>query len=163
MPTYVMQSCVLSRGIYDEVDKMCRTFIWGDEENHRKVHLLSWEKLCKPKKEGGLGMRPTRDANTAFVMKGLWNFCPNPDSLWWSIMRSKYKCGWRGIPKIETKRKGSNYWNGLGAIWEDFRKLLIWDIGNGDNIRFWTKPWLSDNEVLTNYCIVSTYKPFCVL
>lgn len=126
----------MPRGTCDEIDKMCRAFIWGDEENHKKVNLLSWEKLCKPKKEGGLGLRSTRDANTAFLMKGLLNFCSNHESLWGSIMRSKYKCGWRGMPKMDTKRKGSNYWNGLGSTWEDFRKQLVWDLGNDENLRF---------------------------
>lgn len=51
MPTYVMQSCELPGGICDEVDKICRKFIWGDETDQRKIHLISWEKVCMPKKE----------------------------------------------------------------------------------------------------------------
>lgn len=68
-PTYVMQSSVLPRGTCDEVDKLCRQFIWGDEENHRTVHLIKWNTLCQPKEFGGLGLRSTRAANTAFILK----------------------------------------------------------------------------------------------
>lgn len=71
MPTYVMQSSVIPRGTCVEIDKLCRNFIWGDEENHRTVHLLKWDKLCKPKQCGGLGLRSTRATNNAFLMKGL--------------------------------------------------------------------------------------------
>lgn len=117
MSVYVMQSTVLPRGVYDEIAKLCRSFIWGDEENQRKVHLLSWEKLCKPKKEGGLGLRSTRTANSAFLMKTLWNFCNKSDSLWVTTIRSKYKCGWKEFPIINSKKKGSNFWNGQIQMW----------------------------------------------
>lgn len=66
MPTSVMESSVILRGACDEIDKLCRSFIWGDDESHRSVHPVSWEKICKPKREGGLGLRSTRVANSAF-------------------------------------------------------------------------------------------------
>lgn len=91
MPTYIMQTTVLPRGTCDEIDKLCRNFIWRDEENHRTVYLLSWDKICKPKVDGGLGLRSTREANTAYIMKGIWNFCSQSDSLWVSLLRNKYK------------------------------------------------------------------------
>lgn len=36
MPTYVMQSSVLPKGTCDEIEKLCRDFIWGDEVNQEK-------------------------------------------------------------------------------------------------------------------------------
>lgn len=38
MSIYVMQSCELPRGICDEVDKLCKSFNWGDEGNQRKLY-----------------------------------------------------------------------------------------------------------------------------
>lgn len=40
----------------------------SDEAGHKKVHFLSRDKLCRPKKECGLGLRSTRKANSAFLI-----------------------------------------------------------------------------------------------
>lgn len=45
MLAYVVQSCELPRNICDEIDKLCRAFIQGDEGSQRKVYLLNWEKI----------------------------------------------------------------------------------------------------------------------
>lgn len=124
MPIYVMQSTILPRSICDEIDKLCRGFIWGDDDQQRKVHLLSWGKICKPKENGGLGFRSTRIANSALIMKAIWNLCTKPEDLWCTIIRKKYKCGWSDFPSVDKKRKGSNFWNGIAGSWETFRNNL---------------------------------------
>lgn len=82
-----------------------KAFIWGDDDNHRSVHLIGWNNICKPKSIGGLGLRSTRVANTTLLMKGLWQFCSCPNTLWVSLLRNKYKCGWRDFPTMNSKRK----------------------------------------------------------
>lgn len=107
MPTYVMQACELLRGICDEVVKLYRNFIWGDEDNHRKSHLLNWDKMCLPKKDGGLGQ-------LCFPPKWLWDLYSNPHSLWGSLILHKYKHGRYGLPKVDPNKQGSNFSKSLG-------------------------------------------------
>lgn len=156
MPSYAMQASILPRGTCDEIDKLCRKFIWGDDDDHRAVHLISWNTLCKPKDMGCLGLRSTRETNTAFIMKGIWNLCSNPDKLWCSIIRGKYKCGWKVFPKMNLKRRGSSFWNGLNNHWGEFRNNLIWTVGNGEDIRFWHDYWLPNCDNLATYYNLNT-------
>lgn len=153
MPTYAMQSSMIPKTTCDEVDTLCKSFIWGDEDNHRKIHLVNWEKMLKPKVEGGLGMRSTRKANEAFMLKGLWQFYLEPNKLWCRILRNIYKCGEQDILIIYPKRKGSNFWNGLGHSLEEFRRNLHWTTGNGDSILFRFDNWVADCEPLHSYCL----------
>lgn len=39
------------------------------------MHSVSWDKICNPKKHGGLGLRKMRDVNQAFMMRVNWRFC----------------------------------------------------------------------------------------
>lgn len=93
-------------------------------------------------------MRSTRRANSTFMMKCFWEFCTNHNSLWGSIIRSKYKCGRSTFPKIDLTKKGSNFRNGLSVSWKDFRNLLIVDFGNEDDTLFWL-------GLITGFVIVS--------
>jgi len=53
--------------------------------------LVAWDKVCKPKKFGGLGLRKTGVVNTAFLAKLSWKFLTQPDNLWVKQMRPNTK------------------------------------------------------------------------
>lgn len=44
----------------------------GSTEDKRKLHLVSWGKIVKPKEEGGLGLQGARAKNIALVAKLNW-------------------------------------------------------------------------------------------
>ena len=56
IPTYVIQSNLLPNKVLEGVDRVNRNFLWGSAENKRKLHLVGWKKVTKPKEEGGLGL-----------------------------------------------------------------------------------------------------------
>ena len=36
---------------------MIRNFWWGQRKNEKKIAWLSWEKMCEPKANGGMGFK----------------------------------------------------------------------------------------------------------
>lgn len=71
----------------DEVDKACRSFLWGDSSDQRHMYLLSLDKICQSKVDGSLRLRHTRDVNDAFMMRVGWNICNSPNALWVSCYK----------------------------------------------------------------------------
>ncbi|XVE72950.1 hypothetical protein DITRI_Ditri11bG0078600 [Diplodiscus trichospermus] len=61
IPFFVMQTLKMPVALCQEIDKICRCFIWGHDGDTRKVHLVSWDTLCRPKEFGGLGIRQMRN------------------------------------------------------------------------------------------------------
>ena len=57
---YVMQGTLLPRKVFQSTNRISCNFIWGSTEVKRKMHLVSWEKITRPKKEGGLGLLVTK-------------------------------------------------------------------------------------------------------
>ncbi|OMO64495.1 reverse transcriptase [Corchorus capsularis] len=55
IPSYFMQNRLLPSRICSEIDRTCRNFIWNDSEQKKKIHLLRWEEVTKPKNLGGRG------------------------------------------------------------------------------------------------------------
>uniref|UniRef100_A0A151UIN4 Ribonuclease H protein At1g65750 family n=1 Tax=Cajanus cajan TaxID=3821 RepID=A0A151UIN4_CAJCA len=50
-----MQTQWLPSGACDQLDALSRRFLWRGE-GARKLHLVKWETLTRPRKEGGLGV-----------------------------------------------------------------------------------------------------------
>lgn len=69
IPSYVMQSAVLLRGICSKIDKCNRRFLWGGTDERRRLHKVKWERVCCSKEQGGLGIRQMKPFNNAMLSK----------------------------------------------------------------------------------------------
>lgn len=56
IPAYVMQSNMLPNKVLDGIYRVNRNFLWGSVENKRTMHWVGWNKVTRPKEEGGLGL-----------------------------------------------------------------------------------------------------------
>lgn len=61
IPIYSMHTQLLPKGTCDQIDKIIHTFVWGGCDDKKKVHLVNWGTLCRPKKKGGLGLKNMHD------------------------------------------------------------------------------------------------------
>ena len=54
VPAYVMQCAQLPRKVLEGIDRVNQNFLWGSTEMPKKMHWIGWEKVTKPKKQGGV-------------------------------------------------------------------------------------------------------------
>ena len=66
-----MRRCIDSRA----------SFGGGDKEDKKCSHWLSWEKVCVPKQNGGLGFKDMHVCNLSLLAKQGWNIIRKPDAL----------------------------------------------------------------------------------
>lgn len=58
IPSYHLMVLAPNRKGYDGLEKSCKQFLWGvNEEGKLKKALITWEDITHPKKEGGLDVR----------------------------------------------------------------------------------------------------------
>uniref|UniRef100_A0A2N9J135 Reverse transcriptase domain-containing protein n=1 Tax=Fagus sylvatica TaxID=28930 RepID=A0A2N9J135_FAGSY len=121
MPSYVMQGVLLPTKILKSIDQINRNFIWGSTDIRKKLHLVSWKKITKPKSASGLGLMAAKPKNLALAAKLCWRFKSNPHEPWVKVLRSKYMAGPRprtyALSKTwTTMLKGEIICN-LGSRW----------------------------------------------
>lgn len=102
-----------------------------------------------------------RDHNTTFMLKASWNLCSPPNSLWRTLIRTKYNTGNDSFPKIDPKKTSSNFWRGISSNWVKFMSNLKWQIGNDETIHLWEDCWDVNEKPLTNLLIQPLDNNFC--
>ncbi|KAG2313366.1 hypothetical protein Bca52824_024923 [Brassica carinata] len=56
------------------IDSLCAAFLWRNGTSSARGARVAWVDICKPKQEGGLGIRHLEDFETVFRLKRVWNF-----------------------------------------------------------------------------------------
>ena len=69
IPNYVLQAITLPAHLCENLDKINRDFLWGSTSEKRRLHLVGWSKIIRPKEEGGLGIQAARAKNLALLAK----------------------------------------------------------------------------------------------
>lgn len=102
-------TCNLCNTKYDDADPSSfnpctRNFIWSGDTEKRKVVIVAWRKVCKPKEEGSLGLRSLTVLKYRLVIisflqymvhnkvsKNVWSsdIPPNKSLLGWRIMHDR--------------------------------------------------------------------------
>ena len=72
------------------IDQATRSFIWNGRLGTRSLHLVSWNKVARPKHLGGLGIRDARWMNVAFLGKLVWHLLIDDGGFWGTILCHKY-------------------------------------------------------------------------
>jgi hypothetical protein len=88
--TYAMGVFKFPLGLIDDLQHIIRNFWWSDEENRRRMHWLSWDKMTRPKSQGGMGFRDLRIFNQTLLARQAWRLIKFPDSLCAQLLRSRY-------------------------------------------------------------------------
>uniref|UniRef100_A0A8R7V269 Reverse transcriptase domain-containing protein n=1 Tax=Triticum urartu TaxID=4572 RepID=A0A8R7V269_TRIUA len=147
LPTFTMGVFKMSVGFCEKYERLIREFWWGEEEGQRKVHWMSWDKMTKPKRGGGIGFRDMHLFNQALLAKQGWRLIQNPDSLCARVLKSKYYPNGELMDTVFAA-DASQSWRGIGFGLELLKKGLIWRIGDGRSIQVQKDQWIPRREGL---------------
>ncbi|XP_023917793.1 uncharacterized protein LOC112029335 [Quercus suber] len=140
-PTYTMSCFKLPDSLCKELNSMMRNFWWGQKDKERKMVWISWEKLCVPKSEGGIGFKDLKAFNLSLLAKQGWRLQQNPNSITYKLLKAKY---FKGSNFMEAKlgRRPSYMWRSLLAAREVLERGSRWLIGDGKKVKIWEDRWL---------------------
>ncbi|RDX72296.1 putative ribonuclease H protein, partial [Mucuna pruriens] len=89
--TYTMKIIFLPKQVCDKLESMNKSFVWGELQNCRRCHTISWNKFCLSKDVGGMDFRDLHFFNYAFIIKLGCGLITNLDALQVCVLQSKYE------------------------------------------------------------------------
>nr|KYP43089.1 Putative ribonuclease H protein At1g65750 family [Cajanus cajan] len=137
IPNYFLSFFKAPTCVISHLESLLKNFLWGGDDEHKKIAWVSWDDVCKEKHYGGLGVRDLRSFNLALLGKWRWRLLVERDCLWVKVITSIY-----GAVTSLNRREGAT----ITCNW--FSKECVRVVGNGRNTSFWRDPWC-------------TTKPFC--
>jgi hypothetical protein len=141
LPIYIMGVFKLPFSVCDDLTKLVRDFYWGSKVEKRKTHWCAWDKLQRPKCQGGLGFRDFRMFNQALLARQAWRLLTKPDSLCARVLKAKYYPNGR-LEDTVFSGNASSTWTAISYGLELLKKGLVWRVCNGQSIRIWRDPWI---------------------
>lgn len=141
-----MQTCLLPQGICNALDKINRSFLWGDTESQKKMHLVKWDEVNVPEGSGGLGLNKTKEANIAHLAKTGWKILQNEDVCWANVFRQKYFKN-QNILDYNIKSNDSYFWKGIVRSFNIAKEGLKWRISKGDKVSLWFDHWIGSGPL----------------
>ena len=138
IPLFYLSLFKAPHAICHKISSIQRRFLWTGGDDQKHISWVSWENVCKPKEEGGLGIKDIRRFNCALLAKWKWRMLTEEKGKWKDILLSKYDLG------IGSNSKTlSWWWKDLSKVCEEgeeegwFHKRVAWKVGAGDKVRFW--------------------------
>jgi hypothetical protein len=150
IPIFYLSFMKVPAVMLKKITRIQREFLWGGVRGGRKVCWVSWKEVCKPRCQGGLGVRDVAKANLSLLIKWRWRLLQKDNGLWKDILVAKYGveaclmvhwCGsnvvnraslwWKDLCGIDVREEGSWFANNITRV-----------IGNGKSTRFWLDCWI---------------------
>ncbi|VFQ64935.1 unnamed protein product [Cuscuta campestris] len=133
------QAFPIHKSVLDRITTLCRAFFWGS-----KFCKVAWDDICKPKDEGGLGLRNSTIWNQVLLAKCFWNIAANKETLWIQWVHSVYLQGsdfWTWNPS----KKDSHFFKKIAEIRDSLlqkcgdRFMIEDNLGNVDSVNVLAK------------------------
>ncbi|GLT80127.1 hypothetical protein SLA2020_515820 [Shorea laevis] len=147
IPIYTMQTVLLPRKTCAAIDSLNRKFLWGSDQNAHKPHLVNWNDVCLPRKQGGLGLRPASENNRALIAKLGWQLLTDQNKPWCQALSQKYLRK-ETFMDCQVNSSSSITWRSILRCRDVLQLGSRWRVGSGSRINFWHDIWVDSQPLL---------------
>ena len=146
IPNYILSCYKMPVGCWRNIDMMLARFWWGSNDEKRKIHWISWDKLSKAKNRGGMGFRGMGEFNKSLLGKHCWRLTSGKSSLLEKVFKIRYYPNGNLLSAKEGYQP-SYAWKSILSVRELVEKGGLWRVGDGKTIRIGKENWVPDMKV----------------
>lgn len=142
LPVFFMCCLDPPETIKKQINKYFRHCLWSgpDPEDHRPA-MVAWIVVCRPKNQGGLGIKDINVQNKALLLKNLHKFFNRLDIPWVHMVWETY---YSNDQLHGQQIQGSFWWKANLKMIDLFKSMAKCNLGDGKPAFFWTDLWHSN-------------------
>lgn len=140
---------LLPKDVIKSVNRILKDFLWGSNDISKGKAKVAWKAICKPKSNGGLGLKDLLVWNKTLLVKQIWNIASKKDNLWvkWvSTVKLRGVSLWR----VQKEANDSWGWKILIDIRDLVQNHIKYMIGNGQRTSMWYDNWSSVGPLINS-------------
>ncbi|KAL0367303.1 UNVERIFIED_CONTAM: putative mitochondrial protein [Sesamum radiatum] len=130
---------VLPKSIVKIIEQQMRVFLWKGVTGSGMAKV-AWDQVCKPKEEGGLGIRRVLHVNQALILRHVWRLLQEDSISIWVAWVLRYWLRNQTIWSVNAA-SASWCWRKLVKISGLIKDGLEYRVGDGCKFRIWTDLW----------------------
>jgi hypothetical protein len=156
LPIFFMSCLDIPVSIKNHCIKFMRHCLWRKKRNDVQSNgpaLVAWDKVCRPKDQGGLGVLDLKTQNEALLLKNLHKFFNRLDIPWVNLIWNTYYSQ-GSLPGFQLE--GSFWWKTHLKLLDKYKGMGRCVIGDGKSALFWTDLW-SDTCMHQNFPHLVTF------
>ncbi|GJQ89049.1 hypothetical protein Tco_0000188 [Tanacetum coccineum] len=152
MHIYWASVFILPTRVLLDIEQLMRGFLWCQGNMRKGKAKVSWEAVCLPKDEGGLGVRRLDHFNKALMVSHVWKLLSLKESLWVKWIHV-YKLKNRSFWDIPYRGNMTWGWRKILQLRPLIREFIWYCIGDGSQASMWFDRWCAASPI---YNIVSS-------
>ena len=120
------------------------------------MHVWNWSDICRPKEEGGFGIRRVKDINSASGFRLVWRLCTS-NSLWAQWMSVHYLKGLH-LYQASSSLLDSGTWKWICSM-KGLALSYMAKLGNGEECSLVFNRWLANTSDILIQNLSNTQLP----
>ena len=143
IPNYFMSIFRMPVGVRRRLEAVMRGFFWRGScsEEARGMGLVTWETVCRPVSQGGLGVQSLQYTNLALLTKWVSRLLQSLGDLLSVLLQDCYGASLDWIQWQTPQRGDSAFMSSLRPVFAVVQPLLRPKLGSGTTFRFWMDEW----------------------
>ncbi|KAG6701028.1 hypothetical protein I3842_08G143200 [Carya illinoinensis] len=137
MPVHLLSVVHALKAVLSKICNLISNFFWGSSGGKSKHKWINWQWVCKPVREGGMGLRCLEEVQISLLMKFFWNLLTS-NSLWVQYFKAKYVKHMH--ISLVGQQRGTWFWKGILHCLPRVLSNSKWQIQDG-KLFFWHDNW----------------------
>ncbi|GLT77628.1 hypothetical protein SLA2020_491960 [Shorea laevis] len=147
IPVYFFSIYRAPKKVIQTLTSIQRKFLWGGTEERDKIAWFSWDRICRGKLEGGLGVKNLEHFNLALLGKWRWRFLIKKEALWVKVIRERYGTSrkegwWKKLCELDEEKTRFKGW---------LKEGIVKVVGEGNETYFWEDRWVGERPLKEKY------------